>query len=462
MQALPAVTPPTGMSIASPTSLVWDSIRHEAVFVTLNGETWAWNGTAYARRATFFEPFRTNPLYITTAFDAARGNVVAFGGRRADVVPTDIPTTHVWDGQSWTQVADTGPAPRGGHAMAYDPVHQRVILVGGFPGDENCNNYFGDTWAWDGTQWTLLVDAASGPGPRGDCSMAFDEARGVLVLYGGYRNPCTGALGDTWEFDGTTWTNRTPVPAPATRPPNSYRTGMCYNRQTARVELLTPNSSSSVWWWNGQQWVPRSFVSSQPSFSPGYTGAAFDPDRNQLIALQSGPSLLRLSDGRPAVVLNGPAEFVARVGGMLPPPAGQMRVTATSAVSPITYQWRFNGQPITTRFGGTNSNTLFTPSAFLASDFGEYTCAVTSSCGTVISPPITLRRACAADLVHATLGPSVVDDAVTIEDLLFFLVRFESGNIAVDLDDGSGTGTPDNAVDINDLLFFLARFEAGC
>ena len=31
-----------------------------------------------------------------------------------------------------------------------------------------------------------------------------------------------------------------------------------------------------------------------------------------------------------------------------------------------------------------------------------------------------------------------------------------------DLDNGSGTGTPDNAVDINDLLYFLAHFEAGC
>jgi hypothetical protein len=56
------------------------------------------------------------------------------------------------------------------------------------------------------------------------------------------------------------------------------------------------------------------------------------------------------------------------------------------------------------------------------------------------------------------------DGAVTIDDLLSFLVGFEAGNVLVDLDnDGDpATGTPDNAVDINDLLFFLARFEAGC
>lgn len=32
----------------------------------------------------------------------------------------------------------------------------------------------------------------------------------------------------------------------------------------------------------------------------------------------------------------------------------------------------------------------------------------------------------------------------------------------VDLDDGSGTGNPDGGVDINDLLFFLVHFESGC
>jgi hypothetical protein len=31
-----------------------------------------------------------------------------------------------------------------------------------------------------------------------------------------------------------------------------------------------------------------------------------------------------------------------------------------------------------------------------------------------------------------------------------------------DLDNGSGTGTPDGGVDINDLLYFLVRFEGGC
>lgn len=54
------------------------------------------------------------------------------------------------------------------------------------------------------------------------------------------------------------------------------------------------------------------------------------------------------------------------------------------------------------------------------------------------------------------------DSAVTIEDLLYFLVGFEAGDVAVDLDDGSSTGAHDGAVTIDDLLYFLTHFEAGC
>lgn len=68
---------------------------------------------------------------------------------------------------------------------------------------------------------------------------------------------------------------------------------------------------------------------------------------------------------------------------------------------------------------------------------------------------------CVADLDDGS-GNGVDDDAVDINDLLYFLAKFELGDAAVDIDNGSGTGTPDQAVDINDLLFFLVRFEAGC
>lgn len=60
---------------------------------------------------------------------------------------------------------------------------------------------------------------------------------------------------------------------------------------------------------------------------------------------------------------------------------------------------------------------------------------------------IIVKAVCAADFV--------VDDAVTIEDLVGMLVAFEAGDLTADY-------TGDDAVTIEDLITFLVHFENGC
>jgi len=76
----------------------------------------------------------------------------------------------------------------------------------------------------------------------------------------------------------------------------------------------------------------------------------------------------------------------------------------------------------------------------------------------------TISSPCPADLDNdgSLSNGGTRDRAVTIDDLLYLLAAFESGNLAADLDNGSNTGTRDNAVTIDDLLYFLTHFEAGC
>ncbi len=69
--------------------------------------------------------------------------------------------------------------------------------------------------------------------------------------------------------------------------------------------------------------------------------------------------------------------------------------------------------------------------------------------------------ACPADLDDGSAS-GTPDGAVTIDDLLYFLGKYEAGDVAADLDDGGGAGTHDGAVTIDDLLYFLGHYEGGC
>jgi hypothetical protein len=66
------------------------------------------------------------------------------------------------------------------------------------------SRYYGDTWTWDGASWTKQSPALS-PSPRIYAAMAYDEAHGQVVLFGGAESTF---YGDTWIWDGTNWIRR--------------------------------------------------------------------------------------------------------------------------------------------------------------------------------------------------------------------------------------------------------------
>jgi len=139
-----------------------------------------------------------------------RKRVVLFGGQAFTLKPNNILESRMlgdtweWDGENWTQVADIGPSQRFFHGMAYDHVRQTLILFGGR--DSETRN---DTWEWDAEFWTQLDD--SGPPPRTQFGMAGDSRRQPIVIFGGEGNTVLhggvettdsigyNVLGDTWE-----------------------------------------------------------------------------------------------------------------------------------------------------------------------------------------------------------------------------------------------------------------------
>src|SRR5262249_2237616 len=112
------------------------------------------------------------------------------------------------------QGSSTSPAARGQiqGQFVYDSTHRRFVLFGGRCFDPARCAYGGmlnDTWVYDpvANAWTEIT-AAVRPPPRNQGQMFFDQAHGVVVLYGG--SSAAGVLNDLWTLDvGTmTWTQQ--------------------------------------------------------------------------------------------------------------------------------------------------------------------------------------------------------------------------------------------------------------
>ena len=135
--------------------------------------------------------------FPTMTFDAAREQVVLFGGQEDSGAA--VADTWSWDGTDWIQLSDMGPSPRVAAAIAYDAAREQVVLVGGFGTDITST----ETWAWDGVEWTQLADFV-GPDVRAMHAMAFDPVRELLILFGGIDG-ASNALADTWAWTGNQW-----------------------------------------------------------------------------------------------------------------------------------------------------------------------------------------------------------------------------------------------------------------
>jgi len=164
-----------------------------------------------------------------------------------------------WNGTAWDQPG-AAPPPHADFYVAYDAARQRVVLYGWGTG------YVQDLWEWDGVVWQQRA-VASFPPVRVDAAFAFDRARNVCVLFGG-NNPVAGPhLSDTWEWNGTVWTQANPVSHPSGR----RQSIMAFDPSTQRMLLyggwMVIGSSQvyliDTWTWDGVVWQQQ-----QPATPP--------------------------------------------------------------------------------------------------------------------------------------------------------------------------------------------------
>ena len=192
------------------------SARREAPMVTLGNkvilyggtgagdldDTWSWDGTSWTQIMT---PGPGDIHGIGSAMAVLNNNIYLFGGLGS------ANDTWKFDGATWSNLNIAGPPQRAFHAMATiseGPSNDKVVLFGG---EIDANHFLADTWVFDGTSWTQLN--ITGPSARFHPAMATlpggELGHGSIVLYGGGSVIGQGdpLLGDTWTFDGATWTH---------------------------------------------------------------------------------------------------------------------------------------------------------------------------------------------------------------------------------------------------------------
>ena len=245
-QRFPSAQPPdTGPAI-------YDIARARTVMVLGDPQpaTWEFDGTNWSRATTTVAPSPRSRFSLS--YDLARMLVVLFGGVDARGARND---TWEFDGTNWRQITPPiAPPPRFAAAMCFDIAHSAMVLFGGGISLPDPDQVLDDTWQFDGTAWTQ-VGVPKAPPARAGAAATFDVVRTTTVMCGGFDSNKL-PLKDTWVFDGSKWTLQQTTHLP---PERGYAT-MTYD-WTRRCALLFGGSDragerTDTWQFDGTDWLP--------------------------------------------------------------------------------------------------------------------------------------------------------------------------------------------------------------
>ena len=183
-------------------------------------DTWAYDTSAN----TWTDLHPTMPPLPDTGHRSSV-QAMAYDPRSAQVILIVFSVTKVitwaYDSQtnSWEELTTNGSPPaRSQPAFGYDKSMGRLLLFGGSGHYEKAEGgLLGDTWTFDSSAnaWTELKPAKS-PCDRVRATMAYDDAAGRMILFGGFANK---PLADTWSYDSAknTWAKLRTAGSPGPR-----------------------------------------------------------------------------------------------------------------------------------------------------------------------------------------------------------------------------------------------------
>ena len=161
--------------------------------------------------------------------------------------------------------------------MAYDAARGKIVLFGGTTDEEFLS--VNDTWEYDGSNWTQ-IETANTPLPRDSGAMIYDEIREKIVLFGGGSDDVR--YNDMWEFDGQDWTAAETANAPEPRAGHA----MVYDSARERILLFGGRTYegrlNDTWEYADGVWSQIAVADSPSGRSPSLQ-TVYDSARDQVV-----------------------------------------------------------------------------------------------------------------------------------------------------------------------------------
>ena len=233
------------------------------------------------------------------AFVPERGGCVLVGGYRGGKQEQ-----HTWlfDGAGWEQLPG-GPTRISHLALAYDSRRKVLVAFGGVTAH---SQLLDKTWELSAEGWRE-VPLGLRPPKRALHHMAYDESRGVVVLYGGKGADERGQLSerelsDTWEYEGKAWKQ-----VKADPPRNNLAAVMVYDRQRQALAIQggafpmlkgLPFAST----FDGRDWKQVADVDNSAGFASH--GAVYDSDARRVVFVLPDKGELKVASLAPVLGLH--------------------------------------------------------------------------------------------------------------------------------------------------------------